>query len=218
MVFRSQRPLISPESMLFLVQAVGTVAVNAIPLVGVLWFGWSVFEVLLLYWFENVAVGIAHTIRLGISTRTNAVADGWGTTSFFAMHYGIFTFVHGIFVLIYFGIVQRGVMELEGGFSGPVLAIMGWQAAILALDYLRSDAFKDRLPNDMLFEPYPRVFALHLTVVFGGWFIDEVGAPVWALAILVAVKTFADLAIMLWNVSFTVDSTGVVSALRKPRD
>lgn len=204
--------------MLFLVQALGTIAVNAIPLVGVIWFDWSVFEVLLLYWFENVAVGITHTARLGISTRTNAVADGWGTTTFFAMHYGMFTFVHGIFVIVFFGIVQRGVMELNGGFVEPVLAIMVWQAAILGLDYLRSDGFKGRLPNDMFFDPYPRVFALHLTVVLGGWFIDEIGAPVWALAILVAVKTFADLAMMFWNTSFTVDSDGVITALRKPRD
>lgn len=204
--------------MLFFVQALGTVAVNVIPLAGVIWFGWSVFEVLLLYWFENVAVGIAHAARLGISTRTNAVAGGWGTTSFFAMHYGIFTFVHGVFVIVFFGVVQGGVMELQGGFAEPVLAIMGWQAAILAFDYFRSEGFKGRLPDDMFFEPYPRVFALHLTVVLGGWFIEEVGAPVWALAILVAVKTFADLAIMFWNMSFTVDSTGVVSALRKPGD
>jgi hypothetical protein len=70
----------------------------------------------------------------------------------------------------------------------------------------------------MFFDPYPRVFALHIAVVLGGWFIEEIGAPFWALAILVAVKTFADLAVMFWNVSFTVDSNGVISALRKPRD
>lgn len=204
--------------MLFLLQALGTFAVNTIPLAGVIWFDWSVFEVLLLYWFENVAVGIAHTARLGISTRTNAVAHGWGTTSFFAIHYGIFTFVHGVFVVAFFGIVQRGVMELNAGFMQPVLAMMAWQAAILGLDYVRTEAFKGRTPNDMFFEPYPRVFALHLTVVFGGFLIEETGAPFWALAILVAVKTFADIAVMFWNVSFTVDSNGMISALRKPRD
>lgn len=219
MVFRGFRSLISLYgNMFFFVQALGTIAINAIPLVGVIWFGWSVFEVLLLYWFENVAVGIAHAARLGISTRTNAVADGWGTTSFFAMHYGMFTFVHGIFVVVFFGFVQGGVMELKGGFAQPVLAIMGWQAAILVLDYFRTDAFKGRLPDDMFFDPYPRVFALHITVVLGGWFIEEAGSPVWALAILVAVKTFADIAVMFWNVNFHVDSDGVITALRKPRD
>ncbi|NOT41255.1 MAG: hypothetical protein HOP13_12250, partial [Alphaproteobacteria bacterium] len=102
-------------------QILGTLAVNAIPLAGVVWLGWSVFEVLLLYWFENVAIGVAHAVRLGIATRTNSVADGWSTTSFFAMHYGIFTFVHGVFVLVYFGIVSGGLAGFRGGLLHPVV-------------------------------------------------------------------------------------------------
>src|SRR5262249_10851861 len=152
-------------------------------------FGWSVFEVLFLYWFENVAIGVTHTIRLFISTKTNAVADGRETASFFAMHYGIFTFVHGIFVITFFGIVGRGLWGLEPAFAGAVLAMIGWQVIFLFVDVARTEAFKGRLPNDMMFEPYPRVFALHMTVLFGGWLIDELGTPVWALVILVVVKT-----------------------------
>src|SRR5262245_22739157 len=110
-----------------LLPLLGILAVNLIPLIGVLWFGWSVFEVLLLYWFENVAIGFTHAARLAISTRTNKVADGLSTTTFFALHYGLFTFVHGIFVIVFFGVVGGGLKELTGGLVGPALAIMGWQ-------------------------------------------------------------------------------------------
>jgi len=137
----------------------GILIVNAIPLAGVIWFGWSVFEVLLLYWFENVAIGVAHAARLAISTRTNAVADGWSTTTFFAMHYGLFTFVHGVFVIVFFGVVGGGLAEPIGGLVAPALAIIGWQVACLFIDAVRTDYFKGRTPNDLMFEPYPRVLA-----------------------------------------------------------
>lgn len=196
----------------------GTILVNAIPLAGVLWFDWQVFEVLFLYWFENVAIGVAHAARLAISTRTNSVAGGWSTVSFFAMHYGMFTFVHGIFVLVYFGIVSGGLMNFTGGFAVPVLGILGWQAASLLLETSATQGFKGSSPSDMMFEPYPRVFALHVGVIAGGFAIGELGAPIWALAALVVVKSISDIAIGLLFTPGTRTSPGTFTALRKPRD
>jgi hypothetical protein len=196
----------------------GILAVNVIPLVGVLWFGWSVFEVLFLYWFENVAIGVTHALRMEISTRTNKVAGGRSTTTFFILHYGLFTLVHGVFVVAFFGVVAGGISEVGQGFAGPVLAIMGWQAIFLVFDAIRTNGFQGRTPDDLMFEPYPRVLALHITVLAGGWLIDEMGAPVWALAILVGIKTALDLGISWLTSPATGNPAAVLSALRKPRD
>jgi hypothetical protein len=203
--------------MIAVAHLLGIVAVNAIPLAGVLWFGWNVFEVLFLYWFENVAIGVAHTARLAISTRTNG-GRSLSTTWFFAMHYGMFTFVHGIFVIVLFGIVEGGLWQLSAGFIGPVIAIIAWQAILLFIDVIRTNRFRGRSPDDMMFEPYPRVFALHITVLAGGWLIGELGAPVWALAILVAVKTIGDLAAGLLFAPGGRTPGEIVAALRKRGD
>jgi hypothetical protein len=196
----------------------GILIVNAIPLIGVLWFGWSVFEVLFLYWFENVAIGISHALRMEISTRTNKVAGGRSTTTFFMLHYGLFTFVHGVFVVTFFGVIAGGFSEVGQGFLGPVLAIMGWQAVFLAIDAIRTKGFHGRTPDDLMFEPYPRVLALHITVLAGGWLIDGMGSPVWALAILVGIKTAFDLGIAWLTSPATGNPAGVFSALRIKRD
>ncbi|MFM9862628.1 MAG: DUF6498-containing protein [Micropepsaceae bacterium] len=201
-----------------LLQILGTLAVNAIPLAGVIWLGWSVFEVLLLYWFENVAIGVAHAARLAIATRTNNVSDGWQTTTFFAMHYGIFTFVHGVFVLVYFGIVSGGLAGFSGGLLLPVVSILAWQAVQLWLDAAYSEGFKGRAPAEMMFEPYPRVFALHIAVILGGFLIGEMGSPVWALVALVVVKTLSDLFIGLIFTPGGRTPAEVLAALRKSRD
>jgi len=197
---------------------VGILIVNAIPLVGVLWFGWSVFEVLFLYWFENVAIGVMHALRMEISTRTNKVANGRSTTTFFMLHYGLFTFVHGVFVIAFFGVVAGGLSEFSGGFLAPVIAIMGWQVLFLVIDAVRTQAFQGRTPDDLMFEPYPRVLALHITVLAGGWLIGEMGSPVWALAILVGIKTAFDLGVTWLTSPPAGIPAGVFGALRKPRD
>ncbi|MDZ4869209.1 MAG: DUF6498-containing protein [Alphaproteobacteria bacterium] len=200
------------------VPLLGILLVNAIPLIGVLWFGWSVFEVLFLYWFENVAIGITHALRMEISTRTNTVADGRSTTTFFMLHYGMFTLVHGVFVITLFGVVAGGLRDIGPGFLAPVLAIIGWQIAFLILDTIRTQGFQGRTPDALMFEPYPRVLALHITVLAGGWLVGEMGSPIWALAILVGIKTAFDLGIAWLTSPATGNPTGVFRALRKPRD
>jgi hypothetical protein len=195
-----------------LARLLGILLVNILPLAGVLFFGWSVFEVLFLYWFENVAVGITQFVRIVICMRTTKAKDG--NPVFFLLHYGLFTFVHGVFVVSLFA-PEGDAWGLGAGFLAPVAAIMGWQVAALVLDAIRSEGFKDRTPTGLLFEPYPRVLALHITVIAGGFLVMLMGSPVWALAILVALKTLSDLAIAA---VLSVGTAAFTQPLRKKRD
>jgi len=81
------------------------VLVNAIPLVGVLAHHWTVFVVLLLYWCENVVVGAFNVLRMVCAYPQVGIA--WVgklfVIPFFMVHFGMFTFVHGMFVLSLFG-------------------------------------------------------------------------------------------------------------------
>jgi hypothetical protein len=99
--------------------SVGAVAAllvaNAIPLVGVLFFGWNVWTILIVYWLENGIVGGYNILKIlkaegepgtVASTMTmNGRPIGTGAAAkaslipFFVLHYGMFWLVHGIFVL-----------------------------------------------------------------------------------------------------------------------
>ena len=70
----------------------------------------------------------------------------------------------------------------------------------------------------MMFEPYPRVFALHIAVILGGFLIGEMGSPVWPLVALVVVKTLSDLLIGLIFTPGGRTPAEVLAALRKSRD
>ena len=90
---------------------VALVVANAIPLAGVLFLGWSVWTILILYWLENGIVGVFNVLKMaraqGPDTADrraiaqNPVPSGskLALIPFFVIHYGLFWFVHGIFVL-----------------------------------------------------------------------------------------------------------------------
>ena len=203
-------------NMLVLIQLGGIILFNAIPLAGVLWWDWHVFEVILLYWFENVAIGVAHFVRMRIAERNSPPPRRESQANFFAMHYGMFTFVHGIFVIAIFGAALNGLSDYRGGLEMPLLALVFWQFVSLAADYVLTDGFKGQKSEDMLFQPYPRVIALHITIIAAGWFIAEMGSPVWAVALLVTLKTIGDIGFQMFQ--FRGDPSNVIVSLRKTRD
>ena len=118
------------------------VAANLLPLAGVLWWGWSVLDVLVVYWLESGIVGALNVPKIllaegeasggttftingrpvdleGMGRAANA-----GLALFFVAHYGIFWVVHGVFVfaLPLFGLGSGGAFGPSGGPFGPAPA------------------------------------------------------------------------------------------------
>ncbi len=94
-----------------------------IPVAGVVFFGWRVLDVMLLYWAENVVIGVINVLRMAVSRGGLGVGDGridaairaaieaapqaQGVTlerigqimritmiPFFIVHYGLFCWAH----------------------------------------------------------------------------------------------------------------------------
>ena len=59
-------------------------------------------------------------------------------------------------------------------------------------NYVKSGEYQRASLNALMSQPYGRVIILHLTVLFGGWVIMLLGSPLFALVVLVALKTAAD--------------------------
>jgi hypothetical protein len=184
------------------------VAANLVPLYGVAMLGWPVFAVLLLFWVENVIVGLLNVARMLCADPADPAQ--WLLklffVPFFCFHYGMFTAVHGTFVFGFFGKV-KATGSGEGMFPiGSWLAAIGeqglWLAvAVLAVshlfsffwNYLGHGEFRLASVAELMGKPYGRVVVLHLTILFGGFGVQALGAPVWALLLLVGLKTGIDL-------------------------
>lgn len=81
------------------------VASNLIPLVGVVFFGWDLVAILLLYWAENGVIGVFNLLKMLTAAQGGFLASVPAklfVMPFFTVHYGIFWSVHGVFVMTFF--------------------------------------------------------------------------------------------------------------------
>ena len=158
-------------------------------------------DVFLVYWIENVVVWACGIVRCATAEgpglpANRSVGENTELARFFALHYGIFTFVHGVFA-----IVMAGLVGLVGGL-GQVLVL----AALIAVSHLFSlGAYwfgrNERMvvsPGTAMFGPYPRMLVLHVGIILGfiligGPSATDHGAQVTAVAWLCGLKTCVDL-------------------------
>lgn len=107
------------------------VAVNLFPLVGVAYLGWSTYELMLLYWFENGVIGLYAALKMLLTEGPDRSARGpvgflgkLFLVGFFTVHYGAFWSAHGFFVVILFGpggVFGSGSDSFVGGvLDGPL--------------------------------------------------------------------------------------------------
>jgi hypothetical protein len=181
-------------------------AANLVPLAGVLFWDWSVFALPALFWMENVVVGALFALRLLCADPADAAL--WPAklfmVPFFCLHYGMFTAVHGIFVFTLFG---EGGYRVQGfALLAPALrAAADFQLwiplAVLAAshlfsflwNYLYRGEYRHAELRALMARPYYRVVALHVAIILGGIAAAALGSPVWALAVLIAIKIALDL-------------------------
>jgi hypothetical protein len=187
-------------------QRAAAVAGAAIVACGVLFAGWSPLVVLALYWAENVAIGAFNVLRLLVAgTRAGQPAGALFSAGFFIVHYGLFTLVHGVFVVAIFA---RDV-DLGAGLAAPLGVLAGTlfadrvsSLALFALAagaaadtwrWIASDESRTLKLDKVMAAPYGRVVVLHVALIGGGFLVQLLGAPAVAVLLLVALKLWFDL-------------------------
>ncbi len=161
--------------------AILAAAFNLVPIIGVIFWGWSAFALIFLYWLENLVIGVRTLASMFASAVQSGTLRGLGLitlAAFFSFHYGMFCFVHGVFVVTLFGSGMAGISPFElaqaaetlfrnqPGLSVGLLSIVLWQAVQLALFLIRGEA-REANPVALMGAPYPRIIILHLTIIFG---------------------------------------------------
>jgi len=191
-----------PESAPLDLSVVFLIAANAIPLFGSIFWGWRVFDIVVLYWLENVIVGLINAVRmLLIRSKEGRAVEIVGRifqTGFFLVHFGIFTVVHGVFVLALlgdsFGEARQGVdtFDLFMKLKWAALALVGSHTISFIFNFLGKKEYLKRTLGKQMMAPYPRMIALHMAIVFGAFAVIALGQPVVLLVILVVGKTIVD--------------------------
>lgn len=176
-------------------------AANILPLAGVLLWDWKVFDILLIFWLENVAIGIFNVLKMVSWIRYRRLYIAIPIVPFFMVHYGGFTAGHGIFILAMFGghkdVSTATIWQtLQDGGLSMYIAVGGIVFSHL-FSFITNFIGKREIERThigiLMSAPYGRIVVMHLTIILGGGAALALGQPIWALALLVFLKTGMDL-------------------------
>ena len=187
--------------------AIVLIAANLVPLAGAVLLHWTVFEIVVLFWAENVIIGALNVLRMLMASGGKLVSWLFKVfmIPFFIFHYGMFTFAHGIFVFTLFGGEElesaRFPNDIEPmlnsvlaiGLGIPLIALFLSHAFSFFWNYVGKGEYLNADTKSMMVRPYGRIFVLHVTIIIGGFFLLSLGSPIAGLMLLVLLKMIIDL-------------------------
>lgn len=198
------------------VPVISLVCINLLPLAGVLFFGWDVTNLVLLYWAENLVVGFYNILKM-LMAQKGKLSGPVGKIFqclFFTFHYGAFCGAHGFFLLTFFKLGNLGSLgNISENWPGPLVFIGLLVAVLVELkqqfgtemlfpiiglfishgvsfyeNYLQKQEYLRFSVKELMNQPYRRIVALHLAIIFGGFGVMALGSPLPLLVILVLLK------------------------------
>jgi hypothetical protein len=180
------------------------VAANLLPLYGVLFWSWEAFPLLVLFWVENVILGLLNAARMLAIDPGDAAswAGKLAMVPLFCALYGFFTAVHGVFVFSMFGKYPVAGLDVlapalraaqDWNLALPIGALAASHLFSFFWNYLYRGEFRRASLHKQMTRPYARVMILHVTLIFGGFGAMLLGSPLWALLVLLGVKIALDL-------------------------
>jgi hypothetical protein len=184
--------------------------VNMLPVFGVLFLGWSVFDVMVLFWLENIVIGVINLLRMG--TRVVLLGEWAGLffMTFFAFHYGAFCAGHGMFVFAMFGESAKlitadasmsplGLVRMitafigaQPGFLWATIGLFASHGVSYVVNFIGRGEYRTINAGDLLYGPYTRIVVLHVTIILGAIAVTALGQPIYAVIILIGLKTAID--------------------------
>lgn len=219
-------PLLIPSGKGGIITTILMIAANITPLIGIILFGWNPFIILFIYWFESAIIGILNIFKMLISGAIQDKKFSPGDFSmalflsaFFTVHYGMFMFVHGVFLIVFFfmftdiSLLDKAFnnfdfSSLTGGFipesmtaTGfieselfPIAALLAYHIVYFFANFIYTGEFDKNNAGDYMMHPYKRIVIMQLTIILGAFAIFLTGFKSIAFVILwIVFKIAADL-------------------------
>ncbi len=178
--------------------AIALVVANLVPLAGVLFFGWDLGSIMVLYWVESGVIAFYTVLKIAIVGKLAAIV----AVPFFVGHFGGFMIAH--FLLIYSLFLRESIGGWAPGAGAELYAIFIpiW-ISIAALfishgvsfftNFIGEREYEAATVSGLMHAPYYRVIVMHMTLILGGWIVMLIGMPAGALVVLLLLKTAVDL-------------------------
>lgn len=180
------------------------VCVNLFPLYGVFVLDWDVFPLMLLFWMENVVIGVLNIPKMIFASGSKSIFQKILMVPFFIVHYGIFTTGHGALLVEFFGnryfptdfsvAIENTIQIIDDLYLGiPLLALTASHSYSFFYNYIGKGEYKIAHLDRVMFQPYGRIVILHVTILVGGILVVALNEPKMGIVMLVGLKLLLDL-------------------------
>lgn len=180
------------------------VAANLLPLAGVLLWDWDVFALLLLFWCENVIIGLFGIARMVVAASSENTFEGLFLPVFFLVHYGGFMFGHFMVLLFMYAnsFADGDTVAGPADYYRIVIENLSWVALIALFvshgwsfveNFMGNREYDRITPGQAMALPYRRMMITHVALIVGGFFLIETGQPLGGLVLLILMKIALDL-------------------------
>ena len=170
---------------------------NLVPLVGVVFWGWNLSSIMVLYWCESAIIGLYSMAKLIVIAQwlsVLAIPLFWG-------HFIGFMAAHFLFINLVFinrGMNTRGMDQFSA--LTPIfneiwlslLALTVSHGISFYMNFVRRKEYESGNVIGLMLAPYKRVAIMHCTVLLGGFGSLLLGEPAIALIVLIAMKLLMD--------------------------
>ena len=215
--------------MKFLTSSISLVFVNLLPILGAIFLGWDINTLLLIYWSENVVVGIFTVLKMlkvenifdknnkykieVIKPQTDPANEKDRKGSYlgaFLFTYGIFCLIHGIILLT---IASESSLNIFGLFLNVVISFVLLFISHLVsykTNYIDKEEYKNTSVVELFIRSFKRIFIIQFTMVILFFALRGTDNFV-GVTLMVIIKIIADLIghrsehMTIKRVTFTLD-------------
>jgi len=221
-------PLLIPSKTGGFITIILMIAANITPLIGIILYGWNPFIILFIYWFESAVIGFFNILKMLTSgaVQEKKFSPGDFTiacflSAFFTVHYGMFMFVHGIFLTVfYFMFTDISLLDsvfndfnfsfIFGGFLPedftvlafieselfPMASLLVYHIIYFFAGFIFTGEFDENRAQDYMMRPYKRIVIMQLTIILGAFALFLSGFKSTAFIVIwIIMKILGDLKI-----------------------
>ncbi len=171
---------------------------NLVPIAGMVFLGWKLSDVMVLYWAESAVIGFFNLCKIAVIGRWMALLAG----PFFIGHFGGFMSVHFLFIYTLFVNGAQGGNLSDGELADVAQLFVNLWPALAALfvshafsffkNFMGRHEYRGRTLKNQMSEPYSRIIFMHLVLIFGGGLTLILGELTAVLLIVIGLKIFFD--------------------------
>ncbi len=172
---------------------------NLIPAIGVVYWGWSLTALVVIYWLENLIIGFFNILKMAFSF--GSIQTKVKSIIFFCFHYGLFWLGHGLFMLLVLipavsnspSISNHAVnASFDISIRWALLSLFMSHLFSFLTNFMRWGRALKLPPEAQMFLPYGRVIVMHILIIASAFLAEKWGGSLVVLGLLITLKIIAD--------------------------